>query len=260
MKPLFQCEELSSSLKSISPFKIKKDQKEFKCHYCYSLNEKRRYASCFKYPECTHSFCYKCLKNFFGMKEISIGKEWMCLVCQKICHCENCLEEAEKDALVVKDWRRGGYLKNEEKYHGPKVYSQESKVNSLLGKRSKKAHSKELNDNKTLKKPNLQEDIQAQAPPEYEEQHQLDPREMRVFPQLFHYPSVMFDPNQPHPILLMRHIPPPCYTPIGYPHPQLLLISDQNQQFQVPVQFPQMGGIGRLQEANNGILNARKKN
>ncbi len=106
------------------------------------------YVICANYPRCRCGFCYRCLKSHFGLVPGKLaGENWVCAVCKGVCDCLRCKDRIkedvnkfiiqttaeprpvphdqaeEADILVVKEWRREAYLKDERKFTGPKNYA-----------------------------------------------------------------------------------------------------------------------------------------
>lgn len=105
------------------------------------------YIICANYPKCRCGFCYPCLRNSFGLVPGKLAAEnWVCVVCKGVCNCQRCKDrikedlhkiinhanngpvadnkgdEEEEEILVVKQWRREPYLRNEKEFKGPKSY------------------------------------------------------------------------------------------------------------------------------------------
>lgn len=58
----------------------------------------KEYIVCSNYPKCLCGFCYDCLRDKFGQQIDKPPKKWICLVCQRICRCERCIEKFEGES------------------------------------------------------------------------------------------------------------------------------------------------------------------
>lgn len=217
--------------------KIKDQPKKLKCHYCYSCDDGRRYIPCSEQSKCSNAFCLNCLQKFFDMGEANLPKKWKCLVCQKICNCESCREEAEseKDVLKVEDWRGKACLEDEDKYCGPKIYrTNEPKLNCAPGQPLNRHSANNIirretlsrgkgGDGGRLKKRRRREDSQEDMQDGNEaegsgraqglEQRLAAPRQTLTCPQFACYSAVLLNPSHSAHLLLVN----PFVAPLVYP-------------------------------------------
>ncbi len=142
------------------------EHSKLRCHYCRRRDTGVSYLICAKYPACRCGFCYKCLKEVFGVNGVKLRSEkWVCFVCHHACQCDRCKNPPPVpenpppptpvlvptppppvpfgggETLAVSDWRNVAFLENETNFKGPKSYAKAKHRQSKPEERSK--HSRQ---------------------------------------------------------------------------------------------------------------------
>eukprot|EP00826_Nyctotherus_ovalis_P037022 TRINITY_DN3348_c0_g2_i1.p1 TRINITY_DN3348_c0_g2~~TRINITY_DN3348_c0_g2_i1.p1 ORF type:complete len:286 (+),score=45.48 TRINITY_DN3348_c0_g2_i1:1255-2112(+) len=248
MESLSKEKKLTAYDKCIPSIIIKDQAKKVKCHYCYSCDVDREYATCIDFPRCSYALCHKCLEKFFKLRAENLSRGW-CFGCRKVCNCESCREEGERngDTVVVLDWRNSAYLKTEKKFTGPKVYrvkTNKSKLNCDPVKRSQQKHRKKnsrreysgsfsSSGGEPLKKRKV--DLHANSP-------QAAAQSSYAFIQDYsrgadkvraYCPTIVINPAQQPQFLVMN----PGYNPFVYAGQQLFVVPEPNCELRLTQQM-----------------------